>query len=66
MLAQKHVISRWQKGICLEVFGVGVGSSDNANCAPEAVKADRLVKIVAEEEAWDVQMLLSVKRLPRN
>ena len=69
MSAQKHVSrigseSRWQEGIFLGIFGVGMGAADYAIGTPEGVKAGRAIKLVPEVDAWDVELLLAVKGLP--
>ena len=69
MSAKKHMgrisaESRWQKGIFLGILGVGVGASDYAIGTPDEVQTARAIKFVPESDAWDVELLLTVKGLP--
>ena len=56
MLAEKHVRrirseSRWQEGILVAIFGVGVGSSDDALGTSEALKAGRALKLCLKKNS---------------
>ena len=69
MSAEKHVScisaeSRWQEGIFLGILGGGVGASDYAIATPDGVQPARAIKVVLEIDAWDIELLLTVKGLP--
>ena len=56
--------SRWQEGIFLGILGGGVGASDYAIGTPDGVQPARVIKMVPEIDAWDIELLLAVKGLP--
>ena len=71
MSAKKHVSrisaeSRWQEGIFLGILGSGVGAIDYAFGTLDGVQPARAIKMVPEIDAWDIELLLAVKGLPRH
>ena len=56
--------SRWREGCFLGVLGGGGGANDYAIGTPDGVITARAIKLMPAAEAWDVELLLSVRGLP--